>query len=209
MKLVLTVLLLGGFYSTFAKADAPVTVNLHSAKYFNQVDYDRLMSATKLVETIINSATFKDKVLNFTYNGEKTFVQNNGLTNEQIYNLLMSGAEKYPKQTAEDRMMDYDLELYTPRWYQSHNVIGYTNQNTLTISINRLIYQKTDIYKIAMNLVHEWVHKMGFDHDFNSTARRPSSVPYAVGYIVRDMGKELTGANGPDDGDDGSDLLQE
>jgi hypothetical protein len=82
-------------------------------------------------------------------------------------------------------------------------VIGYTNQNTLTIFINRVIYQKTEVYKIAMNLVHEWTHKMGYDHDFKATARRPASVPYAVGYMVRDMGKALTGETGDDSTADG------
>jgi len=174
-----------------------LTVNLHSAKYFDQQDYDHLQTAIQLVETVVNSAEFKDRVLNFTYNGEKTFVQNNGLTNEQIYELMMKGAEKYPQQTPEDHMMDFELELYTPKWYQSKNVIGYTNQNVLTIWINRLIYKKTETYKIAMNLVHEWMHKMGFDHDYKNTARRPYSVPYAIGYIVRDMGAAIEGV--PDD----------
>lgn len=203
MKLFLTLFLALGVFSTQAHA---LSVNLHSAKYFNQQDYDRLQVAIKLVNTVVNSAAFKDRVLNFTYNGEKAFVQNNGMTNEQIYNYLMAGAEKYPKQGVEDQLMDYELELYTPKWYQSKNVIGYTNQNVLTIWINRTIYQKTEIYRIAMNLVHEWVHKMGFDHDSNSTARRPSSVPYAVGYIVRDLGQALTG-EAPDNSDEGSDVL--
>jgi hypothetical protein len=46
-------------------------------------------------------------------------------------------------------------------------------------------------YQVAGNLTHEWLHKLGFDHDVASTPARPYSVPYAVGYILRDLASDL------------------
>ncbi len=172
----------------WAQSSQPLLMNIHTAENFTDQQYDKLMQAKQLVELIINSAAFKSRVLNFSYNGTQEFVQNNGMSNQQIYDLLMTGAEMFPQQTASDHFMDFDLVLYKPKWYQSKKVLGYTDQSTNVIHINKSFFNQASVNEIAMNLVHEWVHKMGFDHDFKNTSRRPSSVPYAVGYIVRDLG---------------------
>ena len=172
----------------WAQSSQPLLMNIHTAENFTDQQYDKLMQAKQLVELIINSAAFKSRVLNFSYNGTQEFVQNNGMSNQQIYDFLMSGAEMFPAQTAADHFMDFDLVLYKPKWYQSKKVLGYTDQSTNVIHINKSFFNQASVNEIAMNLVHEWVHKMGFDHDFKNTPRRPSSVPYAVGYIVRDLG---------------------
>ncbi len=150
-------------------------------------DLVKLNRAVSAIELILNSQEFKDDVLNFTYQGQKAFVQNNGMSNEQIYDYIMKGAEQYPNQTAVDSEMDVFLQLYKPKWYQSKRVIGYTDPSYSTIYVNQVYYRNADISDIANNMVHEWLHKMGFGHDFNSTARRSSSVPYAIGYIVGDL----------------------
>ncbi len=179
--------------SALAQTPTPLLVNIRSAEKFTDLQYDKLMQAKALVELIINSKAFKNRVLNFNFNGSLEFVQNNGLSNEQIYEYLMTGAERYPVQTEADRMMDFDLILYKPKWYQSKNVLGYTSRDTSVIHINRKFFNQAEFNQIAMNLVHEWTHKMGFEHDFNRTDRRPYSVPYGIGYIVRDLGNKMLG----------------
>lgn len=183
-------MLVSFLFTPVMKAEA-LTVQFDGVRYFNQAQADKLNAAKKLVELVINSRLFKERVLNFTYNGQKIFVQNNGLSNQQVYDLLMTGAERYPRQNPSDSTMNFDLELYTPKWYQSNNVLGYTSQNTETIYINKNFYNRAEVNEIAMNLTHEWCHKMGFDHDFKSTSRRPFSVPYGIGYLVRDLANEL------------------
>jgi hypothetical protein len=181
--------------SAHAESEMPgsMRVNLRSARGFNQQDTDKLNLAIRMVELIVNSKEFKNRVLNFSYNGKQEFVQNEGMSNQQVYDYLMKGAEKWPVQTAEDKLIDMELQLYTPKWWQSKSVIGYTSQDVLTVFINRLIYRKAPVFRVAMNLVHEWTHKMGFGHDFRETPRRPYTVPYGVGYIVRDIGAEWSG----------------
>jgi hypothetical protein len=168
-----------------------LTVQFDGVRYFNQQQYDKLQAAKKVIDVLINTEAFKKRVQDFTYGGQKAFVQNNGLSNQQVYDLLMTGAEKYPRQTSEDQTMNFDLELYSPRWYQSNNVLGYTSQDTKTIFINRNFYNRAEIFEIAMNLTHEWCHKVGFGHDSRATERRPYTVPYGIGYIIRDLASTL------------------
>jgi len=172
---------------SFAQSDQPLTVNVHGARYFTPTDLTTLSAATALIEKVMNSEEFKQAVLNFSYAGVPGFVQNNGLDNQQLYDLLMSGAEALPTQTAADHVMDFDLEMYTGR----ASVLGYTNPGTLTVWINSNFYDYATVNEIAMNLTHEWCHKMGFDHDYYNTARRPYSVPYGIGYLVRDLGAKM------------------
>ncbi|MBS1959155.1 MAG: hypothetical protein JST80_06785 [Bdellovibrionales bacterium] len=190
LKKILLLGLIAVVNAAQAQADG-LSVQFDSTKNFNQTQMDKLNFARRIVQTVINSAEFKSKVLNFTYGGQQTFVQNGGLSNQQIYDLLMTGAERYPNQTASDHTMNFQLELYTPAWYQSNNVLGYTSLSDPVIHINKNFYNRAEVFEIAMNLTHEWCHKMGFDHDYRSTARRPYSVPYAIGYLVRDLGQSL------------------
>ena len=52
---------------------------------------------------------------------------------------------------------------------------------------NDKFFTTNSLGKVAGNIVHEWTHKLGFEHDFNSTARRNYSVPYAVGNIIQEL----------------------
>ena len=192
MKTLLFVLfaLCAYFPTSFAQPVEPLTVNLDGARNFSQDDYDKLVTATKLINVVVNSEDFKNAVLNFSYSGAKEFVQNLDMTNSQIYSYLMLGAEKYPAQTSVDHVMNFDLELYTSNWF-GRNTLGYTDITTKTIHMNTRFYDRAEPYEIAMNMVHEWTHKMGFDHDKQRTDRRDYSVPYGVGYIVRDLASKI------------------
>ena len=51
----------------------------------------KIDSAETKIRNIIQSDEFKSRVINFTYNGSKKFVDNGGLTNTQIYNKIILG----------------------------------------------------------------------------------------------------------------------
>jgi hypothetical protein len=162
-------------------------VVIHESNNFSNTDLERLEQARVILENVLNTEEFKQKVLHFTYLGEETFVQNNGYSNLEVYNLIMAGAEQYPKQTPVNHLMD----LYTELYYGSSGVIGYTNPSVPTIYMNNYYFSDYTPGEIAGNLIHEWLHKLGFDHDYNSTARRPYTVPYAIGYIIDDLTSKL------------------
>lgn len=146
----------------------------------------KIEQAADLIKEVVASEEFKNHVLNHRYNGKKQFANNNGLTNKQIYHKILEGAEQL--RPAKDNEMDLDLELYTDN---GSNTVGYTYPNTNRIWMNSKYFNKNTPALVTTNMMHEWLHKLGFGHDVEATARRPYSVPYAIGYIVRDLAKKL------------------
>ena len=57
--------------------------------------------------------------------------------------------------------------------------------------MNRKYYNKFRPYEVADNMMHEWLHKIGFNHTVKPTPERPFSVPYAVGYIVKGIARQM------------------
>jgi hypothetical protein len=154
-------------------------VKINSASNFSAVELTKLNAAAVILEAVVNSDKFRELVLGFKFSSVY------GLTNEQIYALIMSGKEVLSPQ--EDHEIDIDVIMY----YRWNNVIGYTYPNTLRTWINRRFFKKYSAVDIACNLMHEWMHKVGFDHDYYNTKQRPYSVPYAVGYMIQQLYKEV------------------
>lgn len=153
---------------------------------FEAADIDKVQAALEFIQQIIRTSAFRERVLNHTYQGVKQFVDNNGLTNEQIYEKLLDGAETL--RPVIDHQMDLDLELYTN---YSTSTVGYTYANTIKIWMNRKYFDAYDPEEVARNVFHEWTHKLGFGHDSSATSRRPYSVPYALGSIMQDLAYKL------------------
>lgn len=154
-------------------------MNLTSAQ---AVKYDK---AVALVKKVVATEAFRTKILNHKYNGATQFANNNGLTNAQIYQSILDAAEKLTP--AKNNTMDVGVKMY----YTNNSVVGYTNTSITYINVNTKFFNNYDINEVAGNLFHEWLHKLGYGHDSSSTTRRPYSVPYAVGYLIRDIGKSF------------------
>lgn len=148
----------------------------------DEAKYDK---AVAIVKKVVATEAFRNQVLNHTYNGAKTFVDNNGLTNEQIYQSILDAAEKLTP--TKNNTMDVGVKLY----YTNNSVVGYTSTNITYINVNTKFFDKYDPNEVAGNLFHEWLHKLGYGHDSSATSRRPYSVPYAIGYMIRDIGKNF------------------
>lgn len=117
------------------------------------------------------------------------FHMNEGLTGYQIYTRLMNGAEMEPDETEEDQEADIFLKI--DRSYGG-SVIGYTYSTTKWQWIYQRILDTWDYWDVSGNLAHEWCHKIGFEHESGSFSNNPAkkfSVPYSVGYYVRDFVK--------------------
>ncbi len=145
-----------------------------------------VLESFHVIEQVMNSETFKHRVINFVNKkGQRAYESNNGLTNEQVYAFLMGGKELINGEATEGEM-NFDLKRYTNYFSK---VIGYTNPGKSNlIKVNSKFYRKFDVPEVTGNLVHEWIHLMGF---FHGSAASHDSVPYAVGYIARDLAKKL------------------
>lgn len=153
---------------------------------FDSAQSDKVYKAAELIKKVIATQEFKDEVINYTYNGKKQFADNNGLTNLQIYNRILIAAERL--NPVKNFMLDVELELY---YDGNSSTIGYTYPETTRIWMNTKYFNSYLPYQVSSNLMHEWLHKLGFGHDAAATAARPNSVPYAVGYIVRRLAANL------------------
>jgi hypothetical protein len=149
----------------------------------------KLKKAFEVLEKVVNSEEFKNRVINFKNNqNERSFASNNGLSNEQIYEIFMDGRETLQQNTPGE--MNFFLSLYHRRFSK---VIGWTDGSINTINVNWKFFKDFLPNEVAGNLAHEWTHKIGFDH---ISAAEHDSAPYAIGYIVREMGaKYLSGAH--------------
>lgn len=152
---------------------------------FTQSDEEKYNEAVAIVKKVVATDAFKNKVLAHTYNGAKQFANNNGLTNAQIYQSILDAAEKLSP--AKNNTMDVGVKLY----YENNNVVGYTSASINYINVNTKYFDSYDPNEVAGNLFHEWLHKLGYGHDASATTKRPYSVPYAIGYLIRDLGKNF------------------
>ncbi len=167
-----------------AQTDGTVRFELSAMNQFTESQKEKLREAAAVAERVINSDEFRDKVINFTYNGEKHFVSTD-LSNEQVYDTLLAAKETYTGNT--DSVAQLCLNIYTPPFYKKWSVVGYTTPGQPDIYMNSYYFNSFDATEVAGNMVHEWTHKLGFDHDYNRTARRPYSVPYAIGAMVGEL----------------------
>ena len=97
---------------------------------------------------------------------------------------LIAVAEALNTMANEERLLE--LELY----YSSKNTVGYTYPNTVRIWMNTKYFTPYTPSQVAGNMFHEWTHKLGFEHATSYSIARDSSVPYAIGYLIRDLGKK-------------------
>ena len=148
---------------------------------FPKEQKNKILVAIDLIKKVVLSPEFKSRIINHTVNGEKTFVDNKGLTNEQIYQMILEGAEVLIPE--KNNRMDVELELYQ----EKNTTIGYTYPHTTKIWINSEYFNQYSPVQIADNLFHEWMHKLGFDHALTYSKKRNYSVPYAVGYLVEEL----------------------
>jgi hypothetical protein len=154
---------------------------------FDRDQEEKIYEAFDKIKRVIASDEFKRRVLGHTYKGKKQYVDNGGHTNAQVYKAILEGAEKLTPR--KNNAMDLKLETYT----ESNIVIGYTMPSIRTIYMNTKYLNRSGFQsnQVAMNLTHEWLHKLGFKHAQKNSSSRPHSVPYAVGYIMRDLAAKL------------------
>ncbi len=145
----------------------------------------KMQEAIEIVKLVIGTEEFKNRILSHTYNGARTFVDNGGYSNAQIYKIILDAAERL--QPAKNNTMDVEAELYTA----STNVVGYTYPSSRRIWVNTKYFDQYTPAGVAHNLMHEWMHKLGFDHSQSWNAARDYSVPYAVGDLVGEIGKKF------------------
>lgn len=105
----------------------------------------------------------------------------------QVFETIMSGAEKLSPEIDGEADISVTLDAR-----DAGSVIGYTYPNTRMQWIYASFFGRATPADIAGNLAHEYCHKIGFEHEFNFTSLRQYTVPYAIGYLTREIANNLT-----------------
>lgn len=153
---------------------------------FNAEQEDKVLEAAELIKKVVASEEFKNVILNYKYKGKKQFADNGGLSNAEIYKKIIEGSEKL--RPGQDNEMDLDLEVY----HENNMTVGYTYPTVISVWMNSKYLNKNAAAKVTTNMMHEWLHKLGFKHDASRTAKRPFTVPYAVGYLVARLAAKIS-----------------
>ena len=145
----------------------------------------KLEKATTLMGDVLNSKEFRDAVLSADFAGKPGFASETR-SPQEVYAVIRAAKENYTD--AADGEVDLNVNLENMSWFQ-RNVVGYTTESSDTLTTNRRFFSGFEPHEMAGHLAHEWLHKLGFEHDFKSTARRPDSVPYELGDLVERLAR--------------------
>lgn len=144
-----------------------------------------LYKALRLQKDILNSQEFFLKWIDLRPK------HNRGMTQRQIYNLIMKGASRF-----EDGF-DYELDYYLAVRKQKKGTLASTSMSTGKITINRLKFnywmtnREGHVY-LCSTLFHEALHsQIGFTHPWWPPSYKRKSVPYLGGKLVRELGLQV------------------
>lgn len=150
----------------------------------NQCQREKALRATEILLKVVNSEELRYRIISFVNKkGKLEFSNNLGLSNLEVYQMIMFGQEKLTPE--KNHQWDFEVRFYTNRFSK---VVGYTNPKITYINCNTKFFDKYTPEEVASNFAHEYLHKLGFDH---KSALDHDSVPYAVGYMVKEVAREL------------------
>jgi hypothetical protein len=167
------------------------TVNIQSLLGFNNTQEQFVHKAMKKFETVMNSAILKQRIIDFTCVLGQRFEDNQGLSNQQVYEKLIAAAETYNPSINFQADLFLNLKRKNKPWFSRNPAIGFGSPGTKEITTYTWWFNSATEPEYAGHIAHEWVHKVGFDHEFNPTATRPFSVPYAFGNIIEKLAGNL------------------
>lgn len=153
-------------------------IQIHGMKDFTEAEKKKFLSAVHYGAQVLNSLEFKERVCS------STFAENRQMSGTQIWELICTGKDLYNESSDSD--IDVFVTMYHNFWT---GTVGYTFPNTFKTWINRQFFSSFDESGIFGNVLHEAMHNFGFDHIDADTIYE--TVPYKVGYIGRDLVKEV------------------
>lgn len=159
--------------------------------------------ALEIMEEVMNSEEFRTKVISYkrASNGKREYQKNFlwkdseiTFTNEEIYQIIMNGDEKMRPNTIGE--MNFNSRVRVCRWNTSpmrwkwcQSVVGSTTPaSSKMITLNWKFYKKFEVNQMVANMVHEWLHLLGFLH---GKKHMREEVPYVVGTIAGEVAKGI------------------
>lgn len=154
---------------------AGLTVGLITIGFFignTPVEIEANIEALEAIDKVVHSACFAEGWLK----SDLDLTQTNNMSREESLRYILNTPVKM------------NLEAYRDN---SGKVIGYTYASSDTVRFNRKFHDNFSTCEKASNLFHESLHKLGFKHDMSATKKRPYSVPYMGGSIMKECCEEM------------------
>lgn len=155
--------------------------------------------ALEIMEEVMNSEEFRLKVIGYVRRGERSYQKNflwndssKRLSNEDIYEVIMKGDEKMRPRTEGEMNFNSWVRICSTVqmvtiWCRS--VIGSTEpSSSYWIKLNWTFYRNFETHSMVANMVHEWIHLLGFLHGKENLHEE---VPYVVGAIAGEVAKNI------------------
>lgn len=162
---------------------------------------EKFEKALSILEQVLNSTEFRTKVLTYKRGDGKRLYQKNYLwndkdnllSNEDVYNILMAADEKMRPNTFGE--MNINALIRKCSWFKQkvsvwcRRVIGSTNPHVSEImTLNWKFYSRYEVPNMVANIVHEWIHLLGFLH---GSKNMDQEVPYVVGSIAGEVARGI------------------
>lgn len=157
-------------------------VKLINASSSQKSKYDK---ALVIVQKVMKNPEFKKRILAHKRMDGKSGFENTSDTPARVYEKLLQGSETY-KTANKDGIAQLEVKFY----YENNRTVGYTYPSVGYIKVNTKFFNDYTPSSVAANFIHEYLHKLGYGHDSSATTRRPKSVPYGIGSIMRSLGKQ-------------------
>lgn len=144
-------------------------------------DLEKAEKIRKLIEEVVNDEHFRNEILKADFK-DRRFIDENGVTseitdNKIILQKIISGKEQY---TGEKEDFEWDLRITLYRSLTSE--IGHRSRETIFTKKRK--FRNLSERFIASHWIHEYMHVIGFTHDYKKTKIRPYSIPYLIGTIA-------------------------
>lgn len=160
-------------------------ININGSKLNAPERRQKAQEVAQEIHRVINSTLFRDKVARMETYGETSKYA--GLPNNEIYQMLMKGAEEW------NNIVDNEWDVYVDDYFTRRGVIGYMYPGKKWIYVNTKFFDVRSNMMVGSNIVHEYSHTLGFRHDHARTLRRSKSVSYQLNLIYEECHRRLIG----------------
>lgn len=147
-----------------------LTLRIQGLTNLSEPQKNKIKNACVTGEPVLSSHLFKYQMLKQKYSEAR------GYSTSQIYDLFMAGGDG--PGNVKDKVVTIDVTGF----YKRSSTIGWTTVNGVKTYINTRFLDNFGPHEVLGHLMHEYCHRLGFVHRW----RKSASVPYKVGYCVRD-----------------------
>ena len=172
---------------TLAEQLPPFKVNAVYLNGENDAHEKLMQQASVIFEKVMNDKEFQEELKTKKFQFDRNDDPHRFLTTEQIVKKLFDGKELYESE------VDNEADIY---WTINNcgksptRGAGFPSRKQITTYRWFINSFKNDLAEITGHLAHEWTHKFGFIHQKNNNSKRPFTVPYSFGYLVRKHAKK-------------------